>query len=373
MTAIWIAIALALGWAGFAYVGYPALLALLAKLSPRPVRRADVHPPLSIIIAVHNGQDRLKAKLEQTLALDYPGPRQVLVASDGSTDGTEAIAREFADQGVELVALQPQGGKEAAQAAAIQRASGEILVFTDLGAVLEPQALRAIVRPFADPGVGGVSSEDVVETEGGEGAYVRLEMALRRFESEASTLIGLSGSFFAIRRELADPWPTHLASDFRSALESARRGLRAVSEPEARARFTAVSDPAKEWTRKVRTVRRGLAVLSAYRELLHPRYGRAALSVWGHKLARFTAPWALVVLLLASALGAPASPLAALLLGAQLFGYALGGAALAFPSLQRALLPRLAAFFLLVNGSILVAWRYHLAGEPAVLWQPTRR
>jgi cellulose synthase/poly-beta-1,6-N-acetylglucosamine synthase-like glycosyltransferase len=373
MTALWLLIALALGWVGFAYVGYPLLLFALARLSPRPVAKGDATPPLSIIIAVHNGEDRLAAKLEQTLALDYPGPRQLIVASDGSTDETNAIAKRFAEKGVELSALAEQTGKEAAQAEAIRHATGEILVFTDLGAKLESDALRAIVRPFADASVGSVSSEDVVETEGGEGAYVRFEMALRRFESEAATLIGLSGSFFAVRRELAEPWPTNLASDFRSALESARRGLRAVSEPGARARFTAVSDPAREWTRKVRTVRRGLAVLTAYRGLLHPRYGRAALAVWGHKVARFTAPWALVLLLLASTVAAPASPLAAGLLLAQLLGYGMGSAALLQPALQRFLLPRLAAFFMLVNGSILVAWRYHLAGEPAVLWQPTRR
>ena len=373
MIGLWLVIVLALGWIGFAYVGYPLLLLALARLSPRPIAKGDATPPISIIIAVHNGEDRLEAKLEQTLALDYPGPRQIIVASDGSTDRTNAIAERFAARGVELHALAEQAGKEAAQANAIRRATGEILVFTDLGAKLEPDALRAIVRPFADARVASVSSEDVVETEGGEGAYVRFEMALRRFESEAATLIGLSGSFFAVRRELAEPWPTNLASDFRSALESARRGFRAVSEPAAQARFTAVSDPAREWTRKVRTVRRGLAVLTSYLELLHPRYGRAALAVWGHKVARFTAPWALVLLLVASAAAAPASLLAFGLLSAQLLGYGIGGAALLWPALQRFQLPRLAAFFMLVNGSILVAWRQHLAGEPAVLWQPTRR
>jgi hypothetical protein len=114
-------------------------------------------------------------------------------------------------------------------------------------------------------------------------------------------------------------------------------------------------------------------VLAAYRELLHPRHGRAALAVWGHKVARFTAPLALVLLFVASAAAALASGWAALFLAAQLLGYGVGAAALWRPSLQRALVPRLSAFFLLVNASILVAWRYHLSGERAVLWQPTRR
>lgn len=373
MIVLEVLIALSAAWVLFAYGGYAAILAGVARLSPRPVRREPVRPSLSVIIAVHNGEDRLAAKLERTLALAYPRPVQVIVASDGSRDGTEAVARRFAERGVELVALPEQRGKEAAQAAAIEKAEGEILVFTDVAAELEPRALEAVVRPFADPNVGCVSSEDVVESEGGEGAYVRYEMALRRLESRAATLAGLSGSFFAVRRSLASPWPEDLASDFRCALQAARRGLRAVSEPDARARLTAVSDPAREWSRKVRTVRRGLAVLSEYRDLLHPRYGRAALALWGHKAARFTAPFALLVLLAASAAAAPARADAAVLLAAQTVFYAAGGAAWIWPRLQAWRPLRLAAFFLLVNGSILAAWTHHLRGERAVQWAPTQR
>jgi cellulose synthase/poly-beta-1,6-N-acetylglucosamine synthase-like glycosyltransferase len=370
---LWLVSIACVGWVLFAYAGYPiALLALRAR-SPRPLRKADRFPPISVIIAVHNGARDLSKKLEATLTLDYPGDREVIVSSDGSTDETAAIAESFADRGVVALACPERRGKEAAQARAIQRARGEILVFTDVGAELEPGALRQIVRPFADPEVGGVSSEDLVESEQGEGAYVRYEMALRRLENQTTTLVGLSGSFFAVRRSLADPWPENLASDFRSALECARRGLRAVAEPAAEARFRATSDPSAEWQRKVRTVRRGLAVLSAYRDLLHPRFGRAAFSLWGHKVARFTAPLALLALLLASAAGAGGSRWLALLLAAQILLYGTGGLALLFPPLGRLGVPRLAAFFLLVNASTLVAWVHHLSGQAPVTWSPTRR
>ncbi len=365
--------ALAAAWVGFAYLGYPLGLLLLARLSPRPVRRSDIAPELSVIIAVHNGEGELRGKLEATLALEYPDRFEVIVASDGSTDGTDQIAESLVERGVRLVRNPKRLGKEAVQAAALASARGEILVFTDVSAELEPDALRQIVRPFADPSVGCVSSEDLVESEGGEGTYVRFEMALRRLESEASTLIGLSGSCFAVRRSLCTPWPASLASDFRIALEAARRGLRAVSEPQARVRFAATDDPAREWTRKVRTVRRGIAVLAAYRDLLHPRYGRAAFSVWGHKLARFTAPFALAVLLLASAAAAPSSPVAASLLAAQLLAYGLGALALASPPVAGWFVARLIGFFVLVNSSVLVAWIYHLTGRRAVTWQPTQR
>jgi cellulose synthase/poly-beta-1,6-N-acetylglucosamine synthase-like glycosyltransferase len=369
----WLAIALSAGWVGFAYAGYPLLLALLARLSPRPLRAGESAPRLSVIVAVHNGAHRLKRKLEQTLALDYPTPVEIVVASDGSTDGSDEIARSFAERGVILVRNDVRQGKEAAQALGIARASGEVLVFTDVAAELSPDALRAIVRPFADPSVGCVSSEDRVDSPDGEGAYVRMEMALRRHESQASSLVGLSGSFFAARRELCSPWPPDLASDFRSALEAARRGLRAVAEPRATASFPTTPDPAAEWRRKVRTVRRGIAVLGAYRDLLHPRHGRIALTLWGHKAARFTSPFALLALLLASAWAAPASPLAAALLAAQLAAYALGALSLATPAVARLAPARLAGFFLLVNASMLAAWTYHLRGERAVTWEPTKR
>lgn len=368
-----LAIGLSAAWVLFAYAGYPAVLWLVARVAPRRVARGEIAPPLSIVIAVHDGAASLAKKLEATLALEYAGEVEVIVASDGSTDETDAIAASMRDRGVILVRNDVRGGKEVAQAAAIERARGEILVFTDLHAELEPGALRALVWPFADPGVGCVSSEDWIEAGGGEGAYVRYEMALRRLESRASTLIGLSGSCFAARRALCTPWPADLASDFRTALEAARRGLRAVSEPGARARFAVVDDPGAEWNRKVRTVRRGLAVLAAYRDLLHPRHGRAAFSLWAHKVARFTSPFALVVLFGASAAAAPESALAGALWAAQIGGYALGVAALAAPALSSRLLPRLAGFFLLVNASTLVAWGYHLAGRRAVTWEPTRR
>lgn len=373
MSLAWLVILVASAWVGWVYLGYPLLLLALRTLAPRPVLRADGTPSLSVVIAVHNGAEELRQKLTQTLALAYAGDREILVSSDGSTDATEAVALEFASQGVVLIANRERGGKEAAQAAAIARARGEVLVFTDVGAALEPGALQALVRPFADPGVGCVSSVDVVESRGGEGLYVRYEMAVRTLESEAASLVGLSGSCFAARRSLCTPWPVDLASDFRTALEAARRGLRAVDEPGARARFGTARAEADEWPRKVRTVRRGLAVLSHYRDLLSPRHGRVALALWSHKVARFTSPFALMALFVASGVAATGDARAAVLFGAQALLYALGALALVMRPMAGFLPARVAAFFLLVNASMVVAWGHHLAGRRAVLWQPTRR
>ncbi len=369
----WLLMLVAAGWVGFAYAGYPLLMLLISRISPRSIAADDIYPPITLIIAVHNGEAVIESKLESTLSLEYPNAIEILVASDHSTDATDQIVQTFAAHGVRLVGLGERGGKEAAQAAAISVASHEILVFTDVTAELTSSALMAIVRPFADPEVGAVSSEDEVDSEGGEGAYVRLEMALRRMETQAGSLVGLSGSFFAVRRTLAIPWPSHLASDFRLALEVAKRGSRAVCEPTATAKFRATEGFKSEWHRKVRTVRRGLAVLSTYRGLLSPRHGRIAFSLWGHKVARFTSPFALLLLLIGNWVVAQSSMLGQALLASQFAVYALGCFALLFPSVSSWRPARLAGFFLLVNASMLVAWGHHLSGRRAVTWDPTRR
>src|SRR4029453_15966312 len=148
LTALWLVIVAAACWIAFAYVGYPLLLALLARISPRPLAGGEGAARLSVIIAVHNGAHSLKRKPEQTLALPGPGPVEVLVASDGSTDDTDEIARSYAARGVRLVRNPVRAGKEAAQALGIAQAGGDVLVFTDVAAELSPDALREIARPF---------------------------------------------------------------------------------------------------------------------------------------------------------------------------------------------------------------------------------
>jgi cellulose synthase/poly-beta-1,6-N-acetylglucosamine synthase-like glycosyltransferase len=365
-------------WVVFAFVGYPLCMVLLARLNPRPTpsRVARDVPSLSVIVAVHNGEAHLAAKLENLLAQQTRSGFETIVTSDGSDDGTEAIARSFAGRGVRLVSHPERAGKEAAQARAVAVARGDLLVFSDVTAHLDPGALEAIVAPFADPEVGAVSSEDSVDSAEGEGLYVRYEMALRRAESVASTLVGLSGSFFAVRRELATPWPSDLASDFRMGLEAARRGFRAVSEPAATAHFAVIRDTGAEWRRKVRTIRRGIAVLLAYRELLSPRFGRVAFTLWGHKVARFTAPFAMIGALWAHLVWAGAAGFAGLpggLLLLHLSAYLVGVVSLVWEPVARVGPARFLGFFLLVNAATLVAWFYHLSGRRAVVWQPTRR
>ncbi|MFK7894498.1 MAG: glycosyltransferase [Myxococcota bacterium] len=378
MTIFWQCLALfALAWVFFAFAGYPLSLSLLARIRKNPVQReaaSDVaSPTLSVIIAVYNEAGRLATKLEDTLALDYPDTFQIIVASDSSADESDAIARSFEDRGVELIRLPERGGKEAAQAAAIEAARGEVLVFTDVAAELAPDALVELVRPFADPDVACVSSEDRVRGENGETAYVDMEMKLRRLESDLGSIIGASGSCFAIRAEIADPWPRNIPSDFRSALESIRRGRRAAVQPSAHAFFGSTRKPVDEWRRRVRTSMRGIAVLLGHLDLLHPRFGFPAYALWGHKVARFTTPFALILAFVACAAASPESMLAKLGLAAQLGAYGLASATLAFAPLRKVKVFELAAFFLMVNSAIALAWIRIALGERTHLWEPTRR
>ncbi len=372
MTALlWTTLTLSLGWVVFAYAGYPVLL---LRRQGKPIAASGTHAPsISVIIAVHNGVNEIGDALDRMLAQAYEGEREILVASDASDDGTDDVARAYADRGVRVVRAEPRGGKETAQATAIREARGDVLVFCDVGSLLVDGALAALVAPFEDPEVGSVSSEDRVDSTDGEGAYVRYEMWLRRKENEVTGLVGLSGSFFAARRALCDPWPTDLASDFRTALETARRGMRAVSAPAAQVGIRTVANPRSEWNRKVRTVRRGIAVLSAYRDLLVPGRSPVTVALWGHKLARFTAPFALVAVLVANLALAGSGWAANALLAAQAIAYGAACLGLTWAPSARLLPVRIASFFVLVNASMLVAWGYHLTGQRSVSWTPTAR
>jgi glycosyltransferase involved in cell wall biosynthesis len=362
----------------YAYFGYPILMLAIARMFPRPAQRSAILPPVSFIITVHNEEARIDAKIQNTLELDYPRDRfQIIVASDHSVDGTHAIVQAYADRGVRLVVSAQRGGKESAQKLAIQHSSGEILVFSDVATRLDPWGIREIVSSFADPTVGCVSSVDRIVDAGGrvtgEGAYVRYEMFLRSVESTGGTLVGLSGSFFAARREVCHPWSTDLPSDFTTLLNTLGRGLRGVADPAAVGYYHNIADERREYGRKVRTVVRGIAGLSRHLYLLNPfRYGLAAWQLFSHKLCRWLVPFALIGLFVTNLLLASASFGYFALAGLQVAVY--GIAAAGFPRhAQLSGVPRLITFLVLVNVSILNAWYDVFRGRRVVVWEPSKR
>lgn len=364
----------------YAYAGYPLLLIIMKWVRTRNVRKAEVTPSVTLIITAYNEERRIAEKLDNTVQLDYPTALlEVLVASDCSSDRTDQIVEGYVHRGVRLVRAPLRKGKEAAQKLAVGVAKGEILVFSDVATILQPEAIRNIVKSFNDPSVGCVSSVDrFVDQDGrtsGEGAYVKYEMFLRSLESQVNSLVGLSGSFFAARSSVCkQAWSEDLQSDFNTVLNSMRMGLRGVSDPDSIGIYKNIADERKEYDRKVRTVLRGISVFMRSWGLVNPlRYPIFAWQLLSHKLCRWVVPFAMVTALLSNAVLATTSTLYALVLVGQVsfYGIALGGI-LSRPLLKLSLV-RLPSFFLLVNLSILQAWIRYWAGERLVAWEPSKR
>jgi len=364
----------------YAYFGYPLSLYFLGMFRKRCVKKAPFSPDVTMIITAYNEEKRIKEKLNNTVALDYPRDKlQIIVASDGSTDRTNAIVKDYERNGIELLAIEQRRGKENAQKEAVKRARGEVLVFTDVATQLDPDGLKEIVSNFTDPSVGCVSSEDRVigkdGNSGGEGFYVRYEMWLRRLESQVNSLVGSSGSFFAARKEVCQDFSADMQSDFRTVLNSVKMGLRGVSDPAAVGYYLDISSIEKrEFDRKVRTVVRGLTVFFQHLELLNPfRYGLFSYQYFCHKLLRWLVPLFLFTALVTNLILAMESSLyyIVLLCHSAFYAVALWGWQRERPSPN--ILLKIPVYFLTVNASIFVAWWRYLRGQRVVMWTPSER
>lgn len=361
----------------YSYFLYPLLLLALRLAVRKTVAAADFTPRISLIIAVYNEEQKIREKLANTLALDYPPDKlEIIVTSDASTDRTEDIVREH--PGLVLCRSEARLGKEHAQRNAIQRATGEVLVFTDAGTLLDKDALRILARNFADPSVGAVSSTDKMISEGGsggEGFYVRYEMLLRRLESETGGLVGLSGSFFSARKQVCEGWPEDLASDFNTVFLSLKKGLVAVADDRVVGYYKDIKKGQSEYSRKVRTLIRGITVFMRTLEALNVfKYGLFSWKLFSHKLMRWLVPAFLIALLGVSAAGAAAGdPLCQGLLAAQVLFYLLALLAWLVPASQRLLPVKIVYFFVNVNIAVLLAWIRYLRGERLTTWNPSKR
>jgi len=370
----WVAVSLVV----YTYFGYPLVLWAFARVRPRRVLKKEIFPSVSIIIAARNEADKIRQKIDHTLALDYPAERlEILVASDASDDATDEFVKEYATRGIHLVRAPQRRGKEHVQGLAVSVANGDILVFTDAATLLEPDALWRLVANFADPTVGAVSTEDlIVDAHGNptaEGLYVKYEMWVRRLEGRFHSLVGLSGSCFAIRKELCSDWSPNLASDFMGALRAARRGYRSIADPAALGRFVALASPQAEIRRKIRTFLRGITVLMANLDLLNPvRHGRFAFQLASHKLLRFLAPFLLLATLISSGL-LRGERLYGLSFGAQAAFYLLAVAGGVVRPLQQSRVVRTAYFFTMVQWAMLAAWGRYALGHQQTTWEPSRR
>lgn len=366
---------------GWTYVGYFIFLGFLSRFIHRGVRKEDTTPPVTMVVTAWNEERRIERKIQNSLEIDYPKDKlDVIIVSDGSSDRTDEIVKQYADRGIKLLRIPERTGKHFGQRKGIEAAQTDIIVLSDATTFLEPDAVRKIVRGFADDSVGVISGEDRVDIEddnevSGEGAYVRYEMKLRSFEARISGLIGASGCFFAIRKHLAQKkWIDDMSSDFYMPLVAKMYGMRTIPEHEAIGYYRVVPDPEKEHRRKVRTVLHGLEVLFEFASLMNPfKYGFFAIQIISHKLLRWLVPAALVGALMANGFLMDDGAFYRLTMAAQIVFYALAVIGATTPRLQQASLFRLPFFFVLVNIAIAQAWWQYLKGEKQVVWEATKR
>lgn len=362
-----------------AYFGYPFSLFILGFFRKKEVKKQTLFPSVTMIITSYNEEKRIKPKLENTINLEYPREKlQVIVASDGSEDRTNEIVKDFAENGIQLLAIEERRGKENAQKEAISNGKGDIFVFTDVATLLDPQGLKLMASNFADPSVGCVSSEDrVIGVDGkpsGEGFYVRYEMWLRRLESRVNSVVGLSGSFFAARKEVCKDFSGEMQSDFKTLLNSVKLGLRGISDPQAIGYYQDVSDQKREFDRKVRTVLRGLTVFFRHLEFLNMfRYGLFSYQFLCHKLLRWLVPLFVFIALVSNIILALKSYLFFILLLGQLIFYGLAFWGWKGKIGASRIFVKVPMYFLIVNASIFVAWWRYLKGERLIMWTPSER
>jgi cellulose synthase/poly-beta-1,6-N-acetylglucosamine synthase-like glycosyltransferase len=341
------------------HVAYPAFAALLARLAPRPVRKAEIEPTVAVIIAAYNEEPVIARRIENLLALDYPAAKlQIVVTSDASSDRTDAIAAQY--PGVKVIRNE-RGGKVAAQDRAVRETDVEIVAFSDANATWSDDALRKLVRSFADPDVAYTCGQlKILAADGSnkEGLYWRYEMTQRAAESALGSVTGGNGSIYAVRRSDYVEVDPRFGHDLSLPYLMVQNGRRAVYEPEAHAWEKPTPSNETEYRRKVRMFEHCWLIVLRGKMLrqLGPLY---ALEIVSHRLLRYGSGFLHVVLLLTSlALVAQGWVYEVVLAGqiALLFAAATGIA--------------IARYYVLVSWATLVAlWNYLRRGVPAT-WQP---
>jgi cellulose synthase/poly-beta-1,6-N-acetylglucosamine synthase-like glycosyltransferase len=364
-------------------VGYPVFLALCRPLARRRRQLDSTERHVSLIIAAFNEQAVIARKIENALALDYPRERlDIMVASDGSNDRTDDIVQSFANRGVTLLRF-PRTGKTAVQNEVARIAKGEILVFSDANAFYRPDAIRKLVRNFADPEIACVCGQLVYSVEGVAGAgasersYWNYEKFMKQRESDLSSAIGANGSIYAVRRSEYVELDRDLISDLVEPLALVRRGKRVVYEAEAVSEEAASSNYDVEFRRKVRILTRSIRGLLYMRALLNPlQYGIFSFQLLMHKLLRFLTPVFLISGLASlAALAAVGQYRALFLVVVVAFAVAMvvGRGVVADRSNPLIRASHLLYYFVMVNFALVLAWGNILRGKRMTFWAPERK
>ena len=368
----------------YVYLGYFALLAIMSFFISRPVKKAQVAPSVTLMIAAYNEEQDIRDKIENSLDLIYPKEKlEIIVVSDASSDATDGIVNEFAEDGVRLIRVEGRVGKTQARNIALRSCSSDIVLFSDATTLYQKDVIQKLVRNFNDPQVGMVTGHLLYQDASGgqmgvgQKLFWRYESFIKKAQTKLGTLTGSVGCISAFRRHAYTELPPHIIEDFTEPLEFIRRGYRVVFEEDAICYEKATEGSRQEWAMRVRVIRGGLAGLWHAREILNPlRYPLVSFQLISHKLLRWFVPVFAIALLLATfiAYGNDSSGLAInILLWGQLFFYSIVAVAFALEGSVR--LPRffsLAQYFFILNAASLSAIFKSLTTPLETTWETQR-
>lgn len=365
----------------YIYAGYPAAAWLLSRLRSRPVVKSPHRPFVTVLIAAYNEGAQIRSTLANKLELDYPGDRlEIVVVSDGSTDHTGRIVREFEEPVVRLVEQEIRQGKTAALNRGVAESRGEIIVFADANSIYRSDALSRLIENFVDPTVGYVTGKmiytDATGSVIGDGcsAYMRYENRLRDYETQLGSVVGVDGGIDAVRRSLYRPMRADQLPDFVLPLMVVEQGYRVVYEPRAILEEPSLSSAADEYRMRVRVSLRALWALHDMRKLLNVfRFGIFSWQLLSHKVLRYAGFLFLLSALLSSMMLWNRGQWWRAALLVQLAGYA---ATLLFHRLKkwgvRARVLSLPYYFTLINLASAHAFMKYVSGRKQVLWTPRK-
>ena len=363
----------------YTYFGYLLLLFSITLFKRSKINKEDIIPSVTIIIPVYNQGKIIEDKIKDCLRLNYPQDKlEIIISSDGSTDDTDDVVQKCSHQGVKLIKLKQRKGKHYAQDEALKIAQGEIIVFTDVGISFGSDSLKWLVRNFGDPKVACVSSVDEVVTNKArssrEDLYIRYDMLLRKLESRIGASTGMSGSFYAVRKEFCHPFYPSMSNDFYIPLRTVMQGYKAILDPQVKGYYSTSGDPLDEFKRKTRTIVHGIEVLSKFKAVLNPfKYGFYSIQIISHKLLRWLVPYFLTIIFITNILIVSKGYIYLVFFVAQLCFYLIALAVHFRPELNNNPVSKISYFFTLTNISILVSWYKYWTGERFLRWEPTKR
>jgi len=293
----------------YTYIGYPLLIFLLSFFINNPVRKYDIEPAVSLLIAAYNEEKHIREKIENSLSLDYPKEKlEIIVVSDGSTDKTDDIVREYKNRNVILYRVEGRVGKTEARNRAVKVAKGEIIVFSDATTIYKKDVIRKLVRNFSDSRVGLVSGryKYVDATKNASTGWTstlfwNYENLIKSKQITIGTLTGASGCINAFRKNLYIPLPEDIIEDLVEPLEILKSGYRIVFEPDALAYEMTTENTTQEFKMRVRVISGGMRGIWYARKVLNPfRYPFVSFQLYSHKILRWSVPIFAILLFIAN-------------------------------------------------------------------------